>query len=56
MNLFNLYKEKYNKILLIDVRENEEFNNYSIKGSISIPINDLEQKSHLEFIKKRKFN
>ena len=47
----NLYKSKLNKILLIDVREKEEFNKCSIKGSISIPINNLEQKSHLEFIK-----
>ena len=47
-----IYKTKLNKILLIDVREKEEFNKYSIKGSISIPINNLEQKSHLEFIKK----
>ncbi len=46
-----LYKAKLNKILLIDVREKEEFNKCSIKGSISIPINHLEQKSHLEFIK-----
>ena len=48
---FSLYKAKSNKILLIDVREKEEFNKYSIKGSISIPLNNLEQKSHLEFIK-----
>ena len=46
-----LYKKKLNKILLIDVREEEEFNKCSIKGSISIPINNLEQKSYLEFIK-----
>ena len=46
-----LYKAKLNKILLIDVREKEEFNKCSIKGSISIPIKNLEQKSHLEFIK-----
>jgi adenylyltransferase/sulfurtransferase len=46
-----LYKAKLNKILVIDVREKEEFNKCSIKGSISIPINNLEQKSHLEFIK-----
>ena len=48
---YTLYKAKLNKILLIDVREKEEFNKCSIKGSISIPINNLEQKSHLEFIK-----
>ena len=47
-----LYKAKLNKILLIDVREKEEFNKSSIKGSISIPMNNLEKKSHLEFIKK----
>ena len=47
----SLYKSKSNKILLIDVREKEEFKKYCIKGSISIPINNLEQKSHLEFIK-----
>jgi len=46
-----LYQSKLSKILLIDVREKEEFNKCSIKGSISIPINNLEQKSHLEFIK-----
>ena len=46
-----MYKAKLNKILLIDVREKEEFNKYCIKGSISIPLNNLEQKSHLEFIK-----
>ncbi len=51
-----LYKEKFNEILLIDVRENEEFNKSSIKGSISIPLNDLEQKSHLEFIKEASLN
>ena len=32
-----LYKEKLNSILLIDVREEEEFNKCSIKGSISLP-------------------
>ncbi len=47
-----LYRAKLNKILLIDVREKEEFNKCSLRGSISIPINNLEQKSHLEFIKK----
>jgi len=47
-----LYKSKPNKILLIDVRENEEFNKFNIKGSISIPLHNLDQKSQLEFIKK----
>tara|TARA_B100000900_G_scaffold268734_1_gene229422 strand:- start:351 stop:782 length:432 start_codon:yes stop_codon:yes gene_type:complete len=48
----NLYKEKPNKILLIDVRENEEFSASSIEGSISIPLSLLDQKSDLEFIQK----
>jgi len=48
----SLYKEKPDKILLIDVRENEEFSNSSIEGSISIPLSNLDQKPNLEFIKK----
>ena len=52
----SLYEAKSNKILLIDVREKEEFNKYCIKGSISIPINNLEQKSHLKFIKQESLN
>ena len=46
-----LYKKNFKKILLIDVREKKEFNNSAIKGSISIPLNNLEQQSCLEFIK-----
>ena len=48
----NSYATKLDNILLIDVRENEEFLKSSIKGSISIPINQLEEKSFLKFIKK----
>ncbi|ABB50722.1 Rhodanese-like protein [Prochlorococcus marinus str. MIT 9312] len=52
-NDFNsLYKAKPNKILLIDVRENEEFSNSAIEGSISIPLSHLSQKPDLEFIQK----
>ncbi len=47
-----LHKEKPNQILLIDVRENEEFSNSYIEGSISIPLSNLEQKPNLELIKK----
>ena len=36
---------------MIDVRESEEFNKSSVRGSISIPLNNIDQKSHLEFIK-----
>ena len=47
-----LYKTNPGKILLIDVREYKEFSNYFIKGSISIPLGNLNQKKHLDFIKK----
>ena len=52
-NDFNsLCKEKPNKILLIDVRENEEFSTSSIEVSISIPLSHLNQQSYLKFIQK----
>ena len=52
----SLYKAKPNNILLIDVRENEEFSHSSIKGSISIPLSNLNQDSDLEFIQKESLN
>ena len=56
-NEFNsLYKANPNKILLIDVREYEEFSTSSIEGSISIPLSDLNQESDLEFILKESLN
>jgi len=48
----NLYKAKPNKILLIDVRENEEFFTSAIEGSVSIPLSNLTQESDLKFIQK----
>ena len=52
-NEFNsLYKSKPNNILLIDVRENEEFSTSAIEGSISIPLSHLNQESDLKFIQK----
>jgi len=48
----SLYKAKPNKILLIDVRENEEFSTSAIEGSISIPLSHLNQESDLKFIQK----
>ena len=47
-----LYKAKPAKILLIDVRESEEFSTSAIEGSISIPLSLLNQKTDLEFIHK----
>jgi len=52
----SLYKAKPNKILLIDVRENEEFSTSSIEGSISIPLSHLNQKSDLQFLQKESLN
>jgi len=49
---YSLYKTKPNKILLIDVRENEEFSRFAIEGSVSIPLSNLNQEKELEFIKK----
>ena len=48
----NLYKAKSKNILLIDVRENQEFSTDAIEGSISIPLSQLNQESDLEFIQK----
>ena len=48
----SLYKKKPNKILLIDVRENKEFINSAIEGSVSIPLSQLNQESDLKFIQK----
>ena len=47
-----LYKAKPTKILLIDVRESEEFSTSAIEGSMSIPLSHLNQKTDLEFIQK----
>jgi len=56
-NDFNsLYKANPNKILLIDVRENEEFSTSAIEGSISIPLSHLDQESDLKFIQKESLN
>jgi len=52
----SLYKAKPNKILLIDVRENEEFSTSAIEGSISIPLSNLNQESDLKFIQKESLN
>ncbi len=48
----SIYKTKPNKILVIDVREKEEFSNSALEGAISIPLSNVNQQSHLEFIQK----
>ncbi len=52
----SIYQVKPNKILLIDVRENEEFSISAIKGSVSIPLSHLSENSDLEFIQKESLN
>ena len=52
VNNFDLiFREKSKQVLLIDVREKEEFSNYSIKGSISVPLSVLKTKINIDFIK-----
>jgi len=52
MTLIVYTKQNLTKILLIDVRESEEFSTAAIEGSISIPLSHLNQKTDLEFIQK----
>ena len=52
----NLYRAKPSKIILVDVRENEEFSTSAIEGSISIPLSHLNQESDLKFIQKESLN
>ena len=47
-----LYRENLSKILIIDVREEEEFKSLSLNGSISLPLDLVEKKSSLTLIKK----
>ena len=46
-----IYKNKSKKIMILDVREKDEFKKFSIQGSISLPLSLLNQKSSFEFIK-----
>ena len=48
----SLYKANHNKILLIDVRETDEFSSSSIEGSVSMPLSHLSKESEIEFIQK----
>ncbi len=55
-DFYRLYKAKPNIIILIDVREKEEFSTYAIEGSISIPLSQLNRNSDLKFIQKESLN
>ena len=48
-----IYKQNLNKIIIFDVREKNEFKQYSIKGSISLPLSTIGTESSLEFIKNK---
>jgi len=47
-----IYNNKSKKIMILDVREKDEFKKFSIQGSISLPLSLLNQKSSFEFIRK----
>ena len=52
----NLYRKEYKKILLIDVREKNEYSYFCIDGSVSIPLGILGDEQHIEFIKRESLN
>jgi len=47
-----IYKNQSRKIMILDVREKDEFKKFSIQGSISLPLSLLNQKSSFDFIRK----
>jgi len=46
-----IYQTNSNEIIIFDVREKDEFQKFSIKGSISIPLSTIKEKNSLELIK-----
>ncbi len=46
-----IFKKDFNEILIIDVRDKEDFQRFSLKGSLSIPLSDLNSKNSLNYIK-----
>ncbi len=46
-----IYQTNSNEIIIFDVREKDEFQKFSIKGSISLPLSLIKEKNSLEFIK-----
>ena len=47
-----IHKNKLREIMILDVREKDEFKKFSIQGSISMPLSLLNKKSSFEFIRK----
>ena len=50
-----IYKKNTNKILLIDVREESEYNKSSIDGSLSLPLTKIKNNINLDFLKQNYF-
>ena len=50
------YKKNRDQIIVIDVREKEEFNKLYLEGSISLPLSIFEDSKSLKIIKKNCFN
>ncbi len=48
-----IYQTNSNEIIIFDVREKDEFEKCSIKGSISLPLSLIKEKNSLEFIKNK---
>ena len=48
-----IYETSFNEIIILDVREKEEFQKFSIKGSISLPLSLIKAKSSFAFIRKQ---
>jgi len=46
-----IYQKHFNEIIIFDVREKEEFQKFSIKGSVSLPLSLIKEKKSLEFIR-----
>ena len=46
-----IYQTNFNEIIIFDVREKEEFQKFSIKGSISLPLSLIREKNSFELIK-----
>ena len=50
-----IYQTNLNEIIIFDVREKDEFQKFSIKGSISLPLSLIKEKNSFEFIKNQSF-
>jgi len=48
-----IYQTNLNKIIIFDVREKDEFQKFSIEGSISLPLSLIKETTSFEFIKKQ---